>query len=106
MAVVPPPGVRVAAAESLIHDLGRASEWCDLWGMKLNASGTGTVMVSGSRALHPQSPLLTIGGAMRKESDDLVILGVTFDSEVTFEKCLRSVSGTASQRFGVLRKSW
>ena len=25
------PGVRVAVAESLIRDLGRVSEWCDLW---------------------------------------------------------------------------
>ena len=33
MAVMPSPGVRVAAAESLIRDLGRVSEWCDLWGM-------------------------------------------------------------------------
>ena len=33
MAVVPSSGVRVAVAESLIHDLGKVSEWCDLWGM-------------------------------------------------------------------------
>ena len=38
MAVVPSPGVIVTVAESLICDLGRVSEWCDLWGMKLNAS--------------------------------------------------------------------
>ena len=38
MAVVPSPIVRVAVPESLISDLGRVSEWCDLWGMKLNAS--------------------------------------------------------------------
>ena len=31
MTVVPSPGVRVAAAESLIRDLGRVGEWCDLW---------------------------------------------------------------------------
>ena len=37
MAVVPSPGVRVTVAESLIRDLVRVSEWCDLWGMKLNA---------------------------------------------------------------------
>ena len=30
MAAVPSPGVRVAVAESLIRDLGRVSEWCDL----------------------------------------------------------------------------
>ena len=43
---------------------------------------------------------------MPKESDDLVILGVIFDSKMTFEKHLRSVSRAASQRLGILRKSW
>ena len=37
MAVVPSLGVRVTVAESLICDLGRVSEWCDIWGMILNA---------------------------------------------------------------------
>ena len=46
MAVVPSPGVRVAVAESLIRDLGRVGEWCDLLGMKLNASKTKTMVVS------------------------------------------------------------
>ena len=35
MTIVPSPGIRVTLAESLIRDLGRVSEWCDLWGMKL-----------------------------------------------------------------------
>ena len=96
MAVVPSPGVRVAVAESLISDLGRVSEWCGLWGMKLNATKTKTMIVSRSRTVHPQSPPLTIGGTALKESDDLVILGVTFDSKMTFEKHLRSVSRVAS----------
>ena len=48
---------------------------------------------------------LTIGRTVLKESDDLVILGVTFDSKMTFEKHLRSVSRVASQRLGILRKS-
>ena len=38
MAVVPSSCVRVTVAESLIRDLGNVSEWCDLWGMKLNES--------------------------------------------------------------------
>ena len=66
MAVVPSTGVRVAVAESLIPDLGRVSEWCDLWGTKLNASKTKTMIVSGSRTMHPQSPPLTIGGTVLK----------------------------------------
>ena len=44
--------------------------------------------------MHPQSPApeLTIVETVLKESDDLVILGVTFDSKMIFEKHLRSVS--------------
>ena len=103
---MPSPGVRVAVAESLIHDHGRVSEWCDLSGMKLNASETKTMIVSRSHTMHPQSPPFTIGGTVQKESDDLVILGVTFDTKITFEKHLRSVSRAASQRHGILRKSW
>ena len=106
MAVVPSPGVRVTVAESLIRDLGRVSERCDLWGMKLNASKTKTMIVSRSLTMHPQSPALTIGGTVLKQSDDLVILEVTFDSKMTFEKHLRAVSRAASQRLGILRKSW
>ena len=34
------------------------------------------------------------------------ILGVTFDSKLTLKKHLRSVSRAASQRLGILRKSW
>ena len=106
MAVVLSPGFRVAVAESLIRDLGRVSEWCDLWGMKLNASKTKTMIVSRSRIMYPQSPPLTIGGIVLKKSDDLVILGVTFDSKMTFEMHLHSVYRAASQRLGIMRKSW
>ena len=52
--------------------------------------------------MHPQSPPLIIGRTVLK---NLVILGVTFDSKMTFEKHLHSVSIAASQRLGIL-KSW
>ena len=79
MAAVPPPGVRVAVAESRIRDIGRVSEWSDLWGMKLNTCKTKTLIVSWSRTLHPQSPPFTIGGTVLKQCDGLVLLGVTFN---------------------------
>ena len=106
LAVVPSPGVRVAVAEFQSSDLMKVSQWCDLWGMKLNARKTKTMIVSKSHTMHPQSPVLTIGRTVLKESDDLVILGVTFDSKMTFEKHLRSGSRASSQRLGILRKSW
>ena len=105
MAVAPFPGARVTIPESLNRDLVRVNAWCDVWGMKLNSSKTKTMIVSRSRTMHPQSPPLTIDGTVLKESDDLDILGVTFDSKLTFEKHLRSVSRAASRRLGILRKS-
>ena len=56
--------------------------------------------------MHSKSLPLTNDGTVMKESDDLDILGVTFDSKFTFEKHLRSVSRASSQRLGILRKSW
>ena len=99
---MPSPGVRVTEAESLSHDLVKVSEWCDLWGMKLNASKTKTMTVSRSRTMHHQSPSLTISGTVLKEADDLVILGVTFDSKMIFVKHLRSVSRAAQLLNGLV----
>ena len=72
----------------------------------MNASKTKTMIVSRSRTMHPHPPALTINGTVLKKSDDLVILGVTFDSKMTFEKHLRSVSRADSQRLGIFGKSW
>ena len=56
--------------------------------------------------MHPQLPPSTISGTVLKESNDLYILGVKFDSNLTFGKQLCSVSRASSQRVGILRKSW
>ena len=56
MAVVPSAGARVTVAESLNRDLVRVNAWCDLWGMKLNAIKTKTMIVSRSRTMHRKSP--------------------------------------------------
>ena len=54
VAVVPSPGEKVAVSESMNRDLNRVSVWCNLWGMKLNASKTKTMIDSRSRTVHPQ----------------------------------------------------
>ena len=64
------------------RDLNRVSVWCNLWGMKLNASKTKTTIVSRSRTVHPQLTPLILDGTALKESADLVILGVTFDAKI------------------------
>ena len=72
----------------------------------MNDSETKTMIVSRSCTMHPQLPLVSICKTELKVSDDLVILGLTFDSNMTFEKHLRSVPRAAFQRFGIFRKSW
>ena len=54
--------------------------------------------------MHPHPPTLTIGGTTLEESDDLVILRVTFDFKMTLGSSLGFQS--SSQRLGILRKSW
>ena len=87
IAVVPSPELRVAVAESLSRDLVKVSEWCHLWGIKLNASKTKIMIISRSCTMELKSSALTIFGTVLKESDDLVTLGVTFDSKLN----LRSI---------------
>ena len=106
VAVVPSPAERVAVTESMNSDLNRVSVWCDLWGMKLNASKTKTMMVSRSLTVHPQLTPLTLDGTVLKKSAVLVIFGVTFDDKITFQKHLHSVSSAAAQRLGIMRKFW
>ena len=57
-------------------------------------------------AIYKTTYIVSLQSDCLKESDDFVILGVTFDPKMTFEKHLRSVSRPASQRLGILRKSW
>ena len=64
-----------------------------------------TMKVSRSLTFHPQSTPLTLDGAVLKESA-VVILRVTFDSNMTFENHLCSVSSAAARRLGIMRKSW
>ena len=100
------PDERVAVSESMNRNLNRVSVWCNLWGMKLNASKTKTLIVSRSRTVHPQLTPLTLDVTVLGESADLVILWVMFDVKMTFEKHLRSVSSAAAQRLGIMRNSW
>ena len=89
----------MTVAESLSRDLVKVSQWCDLWGMKLNAIKTKTIIFSRSRTMHPQSPALTIGGTVLKEYDDLVIFGVTLilidDFSEASSLCFQSSCSTA-----------
>ena len=105
VAVMPSSGETVAVTGSLTDDLNRVSMWCAQSRIKLNESKTKSMIISMSRIIHPQSTPLTPDGTVLKESAGPVIYGMTFDAKMTFEKHLRSVSGAAALRVGIMRKS-
>ena len=106
IAAIPSPNARISVAQSLDRDLLKVSNWCNMWGMKLNVGKTKTMMVSRSRSLNPPSPALSVNGAVLKDLAYLEILGLTLDSKLTFEMHLRSVARSVSQKIGIMRKSW
>ena len=99
------PQQRNLAAQSLNRDMERIHEWCHRWGMKLNPSKTQTLLISRSRTKLPLHPSLSVGNTLLAESEFLTILGVTFDSHLTFQQHLRSVSANAARKLGIVRKA-
>ena len=105
VAVVRSPEMRSEVASSLNRDLERISQWCSRWGMKLNSSKTKTLLVSRSRTDEPPHPPLCVGNTLLAESEYLTVLGVTYDSHLTFEKHLSNVSANAARKLGIVRKA-
>ena len=73
--------------------------------MSLNVGKTKTMTISRSRTMLPNFPILTLNDVALKETSELNILGVTFDPKLTFERHVRSVASSASQRIGILRRA-
>ena len=68
---------------------------------------TKTMIVSRSRKFIPFNPIDS--GWNRAEGiccADLVLLRVTFNAKMTYDKHLHSVFSAAAQRLGIMRESW
>ena len=73
--------------------------------MKLNSSKTQTLLVSRSRTNEPPHPPLCVNNTLLSESQFLTILGVTYDSRLTFEEHLSNVCANAARKLGIVRKA-
>ena len=105
-ACIDSPNSRSHVADSLNRDLTRINDWCKLWGMKLNPNKTQSMIISRSRTPNPQHPELSIDGTVLATCNSFKILGLTFDSKLTFEKHIRNVASGISQKIGILRKCY
>ena len=80
------------------------ASWCQLWGMRLNAKKTKSIIFGRSRTLNPPHPGLVVTDNVIEDVDSVRLLGVTFDSKLTFERHIRSVSSSIARKTGLLRK--
>ena len=84
VAVVPSCGDRDSIFSSLNRDLGLISDWCSGLYMVLNAAKSKSLIVLQSPTLLPAFSGLRLANSVVLESMKLYILGVTFDSKLTF----------------------
>ena len=104
--IVPKPTVRALCARKLSDDLVFIRAWCIQWGMQLNPVKTKSITFSRSRTVHPEHPDLSLENVSIENVANLKLLGILFDSKLTFESHLRGVTSVVSQKVGILRKCW
>ena len=97
LAVVRKPADGLAVAASLIRDLTRIQEWCNHWCMIMNHNKTRALVVSRSKTVNPPHRDLVLSGVSICASPNHDILGVKFDSRLTFEDHVRGTVARVSQ---------
>ena len=84
----------------------KSAIWAHCGGMLLNAIKTKGIIFGRSRTSQPEHPELVLQGAIIENVDKIKLLGVTFDSKITFNCHLRNITSAVSQKIGILRKCW
>ena len=104
LAVVLKPAEWPAVAASLNRDLARIQEWCNHWCIILNPNKTKvySLVDPGLRAL-PMVTWSCLWCVCIWASPNLDILGLKFDSKLTFEDDVRCIVSHVSQRIDILR---
>ena len=103
LAVVHKPADRPAVAACCCRNLARIQEWYNHWCMILNPSKTKALVISRSRTVSPTHVDLVLPGVSIHASPNLNILGMKFDSMLTFEDHVRGIVSHVSQRIDILR---
>ena len=103
LAVVCKPADRCAVAASLNSDLARIQEWCNHWCTILNPNKATALVVSRSKTVNSPHVYLVLSGVSICTSPYLYILGVKFDSRLTFEDHVHGIVSHVSQRIVILR---
>ena len=83
---------RADAAASLQRDLVRISNWADRWKMVFNPGKTQLLTVSGRRVRDNDHQIISFDGKQLEEKQTIKVLGVLFDSKLTFSNHIRHLA--------------
>jgi hypothetical protein len=97
------PAARPDVEASLLRDLHAIEQWCSNWGMLLNPKKTKSLIISRSRTVVPPHASLSFDGVPIEDRSVLRILGVEFDTKLTFEEHVRHVVTSTARKIGLLR---
>ena len=104
------PSDRINFANSLNRDIAKIQSWSSTWGMKLDLYKIHSITISYSRKTHPPHPHLTLCGLDLEVSTSLELLGITTDDKLTFEKHIRNIVSSITQKnwyyLRILQFSW
>ena len=102
LAVVRMPADRPAVAASLNMDLAWIQESYNQWCIILNLNQTKALVINRSRTVNPPHGDLVLSVVSICANPNFNILGMTFDSRLTFEYHVRGVVSRGYQRIGIL----
>jgi len=88
---------------ALQTQIDKISEWCELWGFKLNDTKTVAMLFTkNSYASKTQLPL-TLNGKPLETVQNVKFLGLTFDQRLTWDQHITTVVNKCKQKVNLLR---
>jgi len=93
-----------ASTASLQRSVDQLHDWGRAWKIKFEPTKSQLLIVSHLRPQWPLTPV-TFDGHVIEPSQHVKLLGVTFDSKLTFATHLRNVALRATSRLGFLRRA-
>ena len=90
-------------AKLLKQDILNLAMWCAKWRIKLNPEKTKVIIFSRSILTRKTEPNLKPYGQTLKAYPQVKFLGITFDSQLTFQKHFEDILDRSNTRYHLLR---
>lgn len=96
---------RVSVAASLNRDLDRIADWATSWNVQFGAAKCKTATISNRRDAVGTHPSLQFFGTTLEEVEDIELLGISINRNLSWSSVINKMVSSASQRLGLLRRA-